>query len=137
LRVCVGRFRKALKRQEDICQHDFRNTWSMITDSKYCSSVAIAVDLLERNFDGCAVARITDCVAHDVLNRAAQHLRETRHCASISANNFYLTAVRACFKVAVRRDFLNEVSQIKSLSLRQLSSALDSRQRQQLSNHLV
>src|SRR6266849_4547087 len=75
------------------------------------------VSSLNRYFHRALRWRVTNCVAHNILDGAAQHFRYAGHGASVGVNNLNRAVVSARFKVTISRDLLHEIRQVERFSL--------------------
>src|ERR1044072_4300106 len=92
---------------------------------------------LHRDLDRRSCRRVTDRVSNNILDRAPYHLRHTRYRATLIRNEPHRSILRARLEVTVRSDFLHEVRKVKRLAQVRVNTAVDARQRQQLSDQLV
>src|SRR5215203_4855474 len=122
---------------EDLFKRFFGNAISAITNTDHCEMVVAAVLLSKCNFNRSTLRRIANSITHHVLDGASQQFFDTINRAIVTRDNLHRAIQTSCFKISILGNIPHKLGEIDIAPFPSIGSTLKTRERQQLTDHLV
>src|SRR5689334_10590108 len=126
-----------IERTKNRLERVVRYAVATIPDANHGELITVSILLSQRHFDRRSFRRVTNRIAHHVFDRAAQQLFNAIDRTVVTRNDVYRAIHTARFEVRIVRHLAHERSEINLGSLTIIGAAFETRERQQLADHLV